>query len=115
MKLKYRVGLDLGANSLGWCVFELDPNGEPIRIVRMGSRIFSDGRNPKNLASLAANRRAARQARRRRDRVVKRRKRLMDGLIRFGLMPADEGERKALQALDPYALRAQGLDDVLTP
>jgi len=89
MKLKYRIGLDLGANSLGWCVYALDENGAPHHIVRAGSRIFSDGRNPKNLASLAADRRAARQARRRRDRVLKRRHRLMEGLIRFGLMSAN--------------------------
>lgn len=115
MKLKYRVGLDVGANSMGWCVYALDDSGEPCRIVRLGSRIFSDGRNPKNLASLAADRRAARQARRRRDRVLKRRHRLMDGLIRFGLMPADEIARKALQTIDPYELRAAGLDQPLKP
>jgi len=40
MKLKYRVGLDLGANSLGWCVYVLDAHGEPSRIVRAGVRIF---------------------------------------------------------------------------
>lgn len=114
-KLDYRLGLDVGANSLGWCVYELDASGEPCRIVRMGSRVFADGRDPKSLASLAATRRQARQARRRRDRVLKRRHRLMEGLVRFGLMPVDSDARKALQALDPYELRARGLDQPLTP
>lgn len=114
MKLKYRLALDMGANSLGWCIYLLNEADEPYAIKRLGARIFSDGRDPKSLASLAANRRLARQTRRRRDRVLKRRHRLMQGLIRYSLMPADEAARKALQALDPYELRAKGLDQKLT-
>lgn len=112
--MKYRLGLDLGANSLGWCVYCLDDDDEPVSIQRLGVRIFSDGRDPKTLASLAADRRLARQARRRRDRVLKRRQRLILGLIKFGLMPVDAAERKALQQSDPYALRNKGLDHALT-
>jgi len=115
MKLNYRLALDMGANSLGWCIYLLDESGEPHAIKRLGARIFSDGRDPKSLASLAADRRLARQMRRRRDRVLKRRHRLMQGLIRFGLMPADEAARKVLQKLDPYELRAKGLDQKLIP
>ncbi|MDR3388335.1 MAG: type II CRISPR RNA-guided endonuclease Cas9 [Rudaea sp.] len=113
-RLKYRLALDVGANSLGWCVYRLDDADEPCAIQRLGSRIFSDGRDPKTLASKAADRRIARQMRRRRDRVLKRRHRLIEGLIRFGLMSANEGERKALQGIDPYELRARGLDMPLT-
>lgn len=112
--LKYRLALDLGASSIGWCLYLLDAQGRPAGIRRLGVRIFSDGRDPKSLASLAADRRLARQARRRRDRVLKRRQRLMAQLVEAGLMPADEAERKALQALDPYELRAKGLDQPLT-
>lgn len=114
-RTKYRLGLDLGANSLGWCVYRLDEADEPDKIIRMGVRIFSDGRDPKTLASRAADRRVARQARRRRDRVVKRRHKLLQALVQFGLMPADEADRKHLQALDPYELRARGLDRPVTP
>lgn len=114
-RINYRLALDMGANSLGWCVYRLDDNDEPGAIVRMGSRIFSDGRDPKTLASRAADRRLARQARRRRDRVLKRRHKLMQALIQFGLMPADAATRKQMQALDPYTLRARGLDQPLTP
>lgn len=114
-RIDYRLALDLGANSLGWCAYRLDGNGEPDKIVRMGSRIFSDGRDPKTLASRAADRRLARQARRRRDRVLKRRHKLMQALVKHGLMPIDKTARKELQALDPYALRARGLDHPLTP
>lgn len=114
-RIKYRLALDMGANSLGWCVYRLDANDEPDKFIRMGARIFSDGRasSNENFASLAAKRRAARQARRRRDRVLKRRHKLMQALIEFGLMPADEAERKQLQQLDPYELRARGLDQPL--
>ena len=114
-KIKYRLALDLGANSLGWCVYRLDVNDDPDKVVRVGARIFSDGRDPKTLASRAADRRLARQARRRRDRVLKRRHKLMQALVRFGLMPADGHTRKQLQEIDPYELRARGLDQPLTP
>lgn len=113
-KIRYRLGLDVGTNSIGWCVYRLSDSSEPERIVRMGSRIFSDGRNPKTLASNAAERRLARQARRRRDRLLKRRQRLMHALIVGGLMPVDVADRKALQDSDPYLLRARGLDAPLT-
>jgi len=113
-RIKYRLALDMGANSLGWCVYRLNENDEPDKVVRLGSRIFSDGRDPKTLASRAADRRLARQARRRRDRVLKRRHKLMQALIRFGLMPTDDAGRKKLQELDPYELRARGLDKPLT-
>jgi len=108
--MRYRLGLDLGANSLGWCIVELDDHGQPFRLVRMGVRIFRDGRNPKDKQSLAVARRLARGMRRRRDRWVRRQQRFMAALIKHGLMPADEAERKALVALDPYELRAQALD-----
>ncbi len=58
-------------------------------------------------------RRVARGARRRRDRYLERRKRLLKALVTAGLMPQREGERKALERLDPYDLRAKGLREAL--
>jgi CRISPR-associated endonuclease Csn1 len=113
-KLRYRLGLDIGTNSIGWCVYELDEKHEPITIKRLGARIFSDGRDPKSLASKASSRRLARQMRRRRDRVLKRRRRLLEQLVRFRLLPEDAAARKALQAVDPWVLRARGLDEKLS-
>ena len=112
-KKRNRLGLDIGTNSIGWCVLQLNDDDQPIGIIRAGARIFSDGRSPKTLASLAADRRAARQMRRRHDRVLKRMARFMDGLVRFGLLPDDDGERLALSARDPYELRCKGLDEPL--
>lgn len=96
-------------------MIRLNQNNEPVAIIKAGVRIFSDGRNPKDGTSLAVNRRNARAMRRRRDRLLKRKARMMQALIEHGFFPKDETERKALERLDPYALRAKGLDDALTP
>ncbi len=113
--VKYRLGLDLGTNSIGWAAVKLNENGEPCGILDMGVRIFPDGRNPTDKTSNAVERRVARGARRRRDRYLKRRTSLMQTLVEFGLMPCDEAERKALERLEPYALRARALDHPLEP
>lgn len=115
LAFRYRLALDLGATSIGWCLIRLNSNYDPISLVRMGARIFSDGRNPKDGSSLAVTRRLARQMRRRRDRLLKRKNRLMAALIRLGFFPADPDERQKLTELDPYALRKKGLDTALTP
>jgi CRISPR-associated endonuclease Csn1 len=111
-----RLGLDIGTNSIGWWLFETDGTETIARIISVidgGVRIFSDGRDPKSGASLAVDRRAARAMRRRRDRYLRRRTTLMKVLANVGLMPADPSEAKALEALDPYELRATGLDRAL--
>ncbi len=110
-----RFAFDMGTNSIGWAVYRLDERGRPCELVDCGVRLFSDGRNPKDGTSLAAMRRGPRAARRRRDRFLQRRDWLMQLLIRHGLMPGDEAGRKALEGLDPYALRARGLDERLEP
>ncbi len=38
--MKTILGLDLGTNSIGWALVEVDENNKPIRIVAMGSRII---------------------------------------------------------------------------
>lgn len=115
--MKYRLALDLGSTSLGWAILRL--NGEtppsPIAVIKAGVRIFSDGRNPKDGSSLAVTRREARAMRRRRDRLLKRKARMMRTLIEHGFFPADETARKALETLSPYSLRAKGLDEALKP
>ena len=110
-----RLGLDLGTNSIGWCLLSLDSDGEPDGIVRSGVRIFSDGRKPTNLTTKNADRRLARQQRRRRDRYLQRRRHLMELLVQHGLMPEDEEHRRKLAKVDPYPLRAKALDRHLHP
>lgn len=62
--MKYRLGLDLGTNSIGWAVYSLDEDNEPEKLEDLGARIFSDGRNPKSKEPLAVERRTARGQRR---------------------------------------------------
>ncbi len=114
-KTQYRLGLDLGTNSIGWAAVELDLNGEPCGIVDMGVRIFPDGRDEKRKQSNAVDRRMARGQRRRRDRYLIRRSRLMQALINSGLMPGNADERRELELADPYDLRAQALAKPLGP
>ena len=112
-KRPYRLGIDVGSNSLGWFVVWLDDKGNATGLGPGGVRIYPDGRDPQSRTSNAVDRRMARGARRRRDRYLKRRSTLMSLLIRHGLMPEDEAARKALEKLDPYELRAKALDETL--
>lgn len=114
----YRLALDLGTNSIGWCVLRLDDSEPPgpraTAIIRGGVRIFGDGRDPKSGQSLAVDRRAARAMRRNRDRRLKRKRRLLDVLLRHDLLPSDSAERSRIFQQDPYELRALGLDRALS-
>ena len=108
----YRLALDLGSTSLGWACYELDKTdgGEPVSILDIGSRIFTDGRDSKKGSSLKADRRNHRQMRRQRDRRIQRTKLLLNTLIDIGLMPHDRAAGNALECEDPYPLRRQALD-----
>ena len=114
-RIKYRLALDLGSTSLGWAIFRLDQHNTPTAIIKAGVRIFSDGRNPKDGSSLAVTRRAARAMRRRRDRLLRRKARMVNKLVEHGFFPADPAERKALELKNPYELRAKGVQEALTP
>jgi CRISPR-associated endonuclease Csn1 len=105
-----RLGLDMGTNSIGWCLIEDDA-----RIVDIGARIFADGRDPKSGASLAVDRREARAARRRRDRYLGRRSAFLKALVEHGLMPPIADEAKLVAERDPYELRARALGEPLAP
>ena len=50
---KWRLGLDLGTNSIGWSVFSLDNDNNVLELKDLGVRIFSDGRDPKTKEPLA--------------------------------------------------------------
>ncbi|MCF6199930.1 MAG: type II CRISPR RNA-guided endonuclease Cas9 [Hyphomicrobiaceae bacterium] len=114
--MKWRLGFDIGTNSIGWAVLELDTGDvpKPKSLLECGVRIFSDGRNPKDKQSLAAARRLPRGQRRNRDRYILRRRLFMEKLVELGLMPSDTNERKELEKLDPWELRVNGLDKELS-
>ncbi|WP_373086796.1 type II CRISPR RNA-guided endonuclease Cas9 [Sneathiella sp.] len=120
----WRLGIDLGTNSLGWAALEI--NGDytsAIGIIDSGVRIFSDGRNPKDKQSNAAKRREPRSSRKNRDRTIRRSARLMRELSEFGLMPPDKEERKKLEGgkdipleeTDPWIIRYRALIEEISP
>lgn len=124
--MTWRLGIDLGTNSLGWGALELTNNENvwvPGGILDSGVRIFSDGRNPKDKQSNAAKRREPRGARKNRDRYKRRRDRLMRQLVQYGLLPSDKAERKALEGgkgvpqgeSDPWILRFRALRQEISP
>lgn len=97
------LGLDIGVASVGWCLLE-SRDGQPCRILGMGSRIFSPGVEG-NLDAFskgkdepkAANRRDARLMRRQLWRRRRRLLKLQRALVRAGLLPE-------LESYDPDSI-----------
>ena len=110
--MKYRLGLDMGATSIGWALFDMDnhtvPNGG------MGVRIFDDGREAKTYTPLCVKRRQARGARRLTHRREIRLQQLLRLLTSNALFPSDQAERNALKDTNPYTLRKEALDRPLS-
>ncbi len=111
-QLNYVLGLDLGVNSTGWAVIELDGTGDPLRIIKLGSRIFEAGVEG-SLEKIAAGegisrnieRREARQMRRQIDRRRRRRSKLLHILQSACLLPAGSAA-EVLPKLDKQFLEA---------
>ena len=125
----WRLGLDIGSNSIGWAALELKNLGEglsiePCNILDMGVRIFPDGREPAGTdgktglpkigESLAVTRRMARGMRRNRDRRLKRIRAFADKLVEFDLvLPKGIAGRQKFKtgmidmSIDPYEARAK--------
>lgn len=113
--MNYILGLDVGATSLGWAILQLNAQEKPIKVERMGVRIYSDGRDSKSQEPLAVTRRNARGMRKRRDRLLRRKKRLMQLLIEQGFWSEVEAERKILEnTINPYEIRCKALDKKVT-
>jgi CRISPR-associated endonuclease Csn1 len=111
----YRLGLDLGTNSIGFAVITLNNENIPQKIIDAGVRIFSDSRDAKSQKPLAVARRVARGARRRRDRALSRKKTLMNFLVAINLMPNNKISRKELELLEPYELRSKAISQAIEP
>jgi len=120
------LGIDLGANSLGVALIDVENQ----KIVHTGVRIFEAGVNSLDTAkeqTKNVERREARQVRKQTDRRKRRYAKLFLLLQQNGLLP-DGKRQEALEALDrelskkfnehatlPYFLRARALDEVLEP
>ena len=113
--MNWRLGLDLGTNSIGWSVLALDDNLNPTTLENLGVRIFSDGRDPKTREPLAVARRTARGIRRNLYRRKQRRRNLFKLLQEQNLFPKNRAEAQRYKLLDPYALRVKALDEILSP
>ncbi|MCI8308896.1 MAG: type II CRISPR RNA-guided endonuclease Cas9 [Clostridia bacterium] len=113
----YRIGLDIGITSVGWSVIKNDENGEPQRIIDLGSRIFDSAENSKDGSSLAKERRDARGGRRRLRRKkhrVERTKRLLERYNLISKKEIDEMYENYKFPFNVYELKVQGLDEKLT-
>lgn len=117
----YRLGLDVGIKSVGWCVMECDESGEPRRIIALNSRIFEAPEvTNKEQETLAHERRMARSKRRLNRRRAFRLERLRDFFATKGIELFDSDEngilvlRDELKNLDVLKLRVEGLSRALT-
>jgi len=107
------LGLDIGSNSLGWSI--LDMNNATI--IGTGVRVFPEGvdRDTKGTEiSKNQTRREARGARRMKFRRSLRKSKLVKLLQDNGLLPKKAEELFELMSVVPYDLRSKGLDEELS-
>lgn len=95
--LNYVLGIDLGANSIGWALLNATPEGERLRptgLVATGVRVFEAGVEGDiergRDESRAQKRRLARQSRRRLERTARRLEKVFRLLQSTGLLPRGE-------------------------
>ena len=108
-------GIDLGIGSCGWAVLQAPPSaGVPGAIPAIGSWIFDVPETDKERTPTNQIRRGSRLLRR----VIRRRRNRMSelrGLFRqAGLISTDNTDALKHKGLDPWELRARGLDKLLT-
>lgn len=104
------LGLDLGTNSIGWALIEIDENNIPIRIIAMGSRIIplstSDKEEFQRGLSITKNqsRTVSRTQRKGYDRKQLKKSDLKKILNKFNIFPSEELLK--LPMLDLWKLRS---------
>ena len=108
--MKTILGLDLGTNSIGWALIEVDENNIPIRIIAMGSRIipmdskhssqFLEGKS----ITLNQDRTVSRTQRKGYDRKQLKKSDLKKFLIKYNIFPSEELFK--LPMLDLWKLRS---------
>ncbi len=118
------LGLDLGTNSIGWAVIDLekitslDLKQKEKGIIDCGSRIFKEGVNKNSSGkevSKNAARRNARSIRRKNYRFKMRRERLKKELAKLGMMPDEKfytysKECKGNHTIELFKLRRDALE-----
>ena len=116
MSLRYTLGLDIGIASVGWAVLENNIDGEPIKIERLGVRIF-DKAEETDGSPLAKHRREARGQRRTIRRKRHRKDRIKQLIQQNGIMTRVEMSEMFEHSqfeTSVYELRVQALERTLT-
>lgn len=115
MKFKHVIGLDIGTNSLGWCLLKEFEDGR-IEIIKTGVHIFPIGTIVDDVSNKEKTRneqrRAYRGASRMRYRFKLRRENLKNALDNLGMLPQYEQYHKAKgkgQSYELYKLRADAI------
>jgi CRISPR-associated endonuclease Csn1 len=140
----YILGIDLGVQSLGWAILDLDERNQPCGIRRTGVRCFDSGVGSEKEIEMGkdesanAKRRTARQQRRQLWRRAQRQRRVLHILQQGGLLPQTsvlpQSRHEMFKKLDlelfakhvtpgdrieghllPYRLRVKALDEALEP
>lgn len=110
--MKYRIGLDVGIESIGFAAIGCNEYGEPLRILDIGARIFDVPEEAKTGKTGAEQRRAARSLRR----LIRRRAHRVERVRR--LIETRWGEKILTEAAENHDdlvyLRVKGLDEELT-
>ncbi|MBX3362996.1 MAG: type II CRISPR RNA-guided endonuclease Cas9 [Phycisphaeraceae bacterium] len=113
------LGIDLGVASIGWSVVGLDSTGVPKQVVRTGSHLFEPGTDGTDLDRLRGAdqprntaRRTARQQRRQAWRRWRRKRALIQALVRHGLLPQPDTE---LRTADDVCRFLSNLDRQIMP
>ena len=114
MQIPHILGLDIGANSVGWAMVECRPDADvpllPIRLTDLNSYIFQEALN-KDKVPFNAERRKNRLMRRQTARRSFRRRELVGILQSAGFLPTPWDE-KAANAIDrDFAARVLGKPD----
>ncbi|MDI6692719.1 MAG: type II CRISPR RNA-guided endonuclease Cas9 [Anaerosomatales bacterium] len=118
--MRYSLGLDIGSESVGWSVVELNESDDPIRLVRLGVRAFDAVRSEAaNATTPAEERRVARSQRRRLRNRKRRLREIVNLFAEHGLVGSREELEDVFRTrpddLTPWQLRVQGLDRRLEP
>ncbi len=114
----YKLGLDIGIKSVGWSVLDCSENGEPTKIIALGSRIFDAAEQPKTGDSLAEPRRMARgnrrRLRRRAARLIYIRRLFADNGIDIFDKNDDTQIKEKLRNIDVLSKRVEALDKCIS-
>ena len=118
------LGIDLGVTSCGWCLLERDGQGNIVKFIDSGVRIFNSPKEPKGDTLKNAKRREKRLSRRNNLRKNRRIKKLINVLLEEGFLSpsfvSKHNHKVELTHLinqelgDPFEIRAKALDQKIS-